>query len=336
MAFVNWLRFGATAVVVLLALSSCSGPESVGLSADDNLQCDEDLDEIISLLQLGLPTFDYDPAADLAGLIQASDVVVSGSIASITRAADEGPNGEQWTEINLEDAESLKPAGSVPTVPLSIDAFLAGVDDPLEAPRFVEGVQVVGFASEFDESPDRLFVGVQGLAVGCAASQDPATPIIEPLPSDAARLTAAELTDVARTTAAELEAALRSGVDGPLARYAERAEVDDQSDAEISGVLSREGDCLYLNPSVGERFPVIWPTDTTWDEARQVVNLPNGDQIGLSDSAVGGGAYIGVGDTERLRRLLSEDTFDLVTGCADQPSGSFAFVNNVDDGIRRL
>ncbi len=62
----------------------------------------------------------------------------------------------------------------------------------------VDGVDLVTFTNRFDPEPGGHAVTVQGLVVDCTGDDDGATAIIEPLPSDSADLSVAQLAEAVR------------------------------------------------------------------------------------------------------------------------------------------
>lgn len=86
-------------------------------------------------------------------------------------------------------------------------------------------------------------------------------------------------------------------VPGPLSNVVQ--------EALIEGVLSREGDCLYVTDvESGSQFALLWLFGTRWDEeAQEVVGL-NGDRARVGETLSAGGGY---GTPEQYERLLVGD-----------------------------
>jgi hypothetical protein len=79
------------------------------------------------------------------------------------------------------------------------------------------------------------------------------------------------------------------GVDGPVMYWRERPRGEDESeDSEIVGTLEREGDCLFLEVD-GYRSTVVWEFGTRWDEARSLVQLPDGTEVQIGNKLPGRG-----------------------------------------------
>ena len=89
-----------------------------------------------------------------------------------------------------------------------------------------------------------------------------------------------------------------SGTDGPVMRHT-GPYWDDAMLESVGGVLALEGDCLYLDRTEwGQRYPVIWPADTSWDEENQVVMPPAGEPLSIGQSVGGDGGYMASGAVE--------------------------------------
>lgn len=125
---------------------------------------------------------------------------------------------------------------------------------------------------------------------------------------------------------------LTSGIDGPVMRHPNRAEAgEDELMAELRGVLELEQDCLYVAvDEVGERYPILWPTSTTWNPDTNTVVLPSGQPVAIGDSVSGAGGYFDVDDIERL---AGKEAAELAARCVDNDDGEIAVVNNNDSAI---
>lgn len=122
-----------------------------------------------------------------------------------------------------------------------------------------------------------------------------------------------------------------SSVDGPVLRYPAPADVDDGMAAEVRGVLQLEGSCLYIwFDEAGERYPVLWPAGTRWDEQQQAVVPPVGSPMPIGSQVAGGGGYLDAADIERL---AGSDAAAVATECSDNQYGLVAVVNNQPDAI---
>lgn len=67
---------------------------------------------------------------------------------------------------------------------------------------------------------------------------------------------------------------------------------DEGEDAMIEGVLTRDGDCLFVGDGApGTRFAVLWPYGTSWDEGAQEVVAADGTRIPLGATLSAGGGY---------------------------------------------
>ncbi len=306
--------------------------EPVGLS------CASDRDEVVELLRSGLPTYDYEPAQDLAALIENSDIVLAGTVGSVGRVVGESDpdvGDNSWTVLSVQSPEVLHPFGDVGAAVGEFSYMTLFPDgagaDPLAAALSVEGLAFVAFLDFWEPAPGAYVADVQGLVVDCVDGTTP-TPVIEPLPADAAGLSLTELARMVEVISGESVEALDSGVDGPVLRHLAR-EATDGADAEIVGTLEIQDDCLYLRSEDGEeRYPIVWPNRTRWDSGRQVVILPNRDEVGLTDRVTGRGGFHTVAG---VRTTAGLDAAALAERCLDNTYGEVAIVNNDQNGIRR-
>jgi hypothetical protein len=122
-----------------------------------------------------------------------------------------------------------------------------------------------------------------------------------------------------------------SAVDGPVIRYPQRSDDTEQLAALVRGTLQLEGPCLYLaSLEAGERYPVVWPAGTRWDEANNSVVSPTGELMAIGGEVTGGGGYFYVPDVEHL---VGPEAASLASKCVDNRYGEIAMVNNLDTGI---
>lgn len=122
---------------------------------------------------------------------------------------------------------------------------------------------------------------------------------------------------------------------GPLMRHPiPAAQPNDEMTGEIVGVLELDNACLYVNPTdIPERYPVLWPATTGWDEERQVVVLSTGDEIAVGQSVYAGGGYLALDDVERL---AGSDAADLAHRCVDNTYREIAVINNTNNAIEPI
>jgi hypothetical protein len=114
-------------------------------------------------------------------------------------------------------------------------------------------------------------------------------------------------------------------------RYPRHASDAEQLGAEVRGLLQLEGQCLYVFfDAAGERYPVLWPAGTRWDEASQSVISATGDTMPIGVGVYGGGGYFYVADVERL---AGPEAAALASRCVDNKYGEIAVVNNLDNAI---
>lgn len=100
--------------------------------------------------------------------------------------------------------------------------------------------------------------------------------------------------------------------------------------AEVRGVLELDGACLYAAVEIGERYPIVWPAGTRWDEQNQAVVSPVGESMAIGDEVYGGGGYLYVAD---VNRIAGPRASSLAADCVDNTYGEIAVVNNFDDAI---
>ena len=124
-------------------------------------------------------------------------------------------------------------------------------------------------------------------------------------------------------------AVTQTAVVGPVMRYPMRSNDNMGMAALIRGVLQLEGMCLYIAAIdvVGERYPVLWPGGTTWDEQSKSVVLPVGAPIPIGSRVEGGGGFLYVSDVERL---AGPDASARAASCVDNTYGEIAVFNNQD------
>ncbi len=119
------------------------------------------------------------------------------------------------------------------------------------------------------------------------------------------------------------------GVDGPVI-YSGESPFGGGEDAQISGVITLEGECLYLSslddPAL--RYPVVWPRGTQWQEDPPGVVLPDGHVAVVGDVATGSGGYHHPEDVESR---ADADGAELADRCADGPSREVAIFNPGSD-----
>jgi hypothetical protein len=121
----------------------------------------------------------------------------------------------------------------------------------------------------------------------------------------------------------------QTAVAGPVMRYPRRSNDNMGMAALIRGGLQLEGMCLYIAATdvVGERYPVLWPGGTTWDEQNNSVLPPVGAPIPIGSRVEGGGGFLYVSDVERL---AGPDAAARASSCVDNTYGEIAVFNNQD------
>jgi hypothetical protein len=172
--------------------ASTSGTVEDGVT----LQCATDHEQILDLLRSGLGPYDFDPARDLADLIERTDLVVTGTIDSVVRELP-GEIFRQQTMFSTPDAVALNPTLPDPN-PVSEFSTMAvwgqgGRPDPLAQPVTIDGLRFVAFLHRDSDDPNAFVVAPQSLVVSCTDSAEAAEPITAPLPADVAELSIDEL-----------------------------------------------------------------------------------------------------------------------------------------------
>jgi|GEM_PF-1785298 len=128
----------------------------------------------------------------------------------------------------------------------------------------------------------------------------------------------------ADSDASQLDSA--GGIDGPLVYWRERPEGERESEAAlIEGVLTQEGDCLF----VGEgdfRSVVLWEYGTRWEAEQPAVVLPDGTTIPLGSTIEGsGGGYHAV---DQLSFFTASDAVSVRAEQCAGPNGEVAVVQS--------
>jgi hypothetical protein len=135
----------------------------------------------------------------------------------------------------------------------------------------------------------------------------------------------------AGTTSGSTAAAVVGAVDGPVMRHPAPSSSGEGMAAEVRGVLQLEGACLYVFlDEVGQRYPVLWPAGTSWDEGSEAVIPPAGLPMDVGSQVRGSGGYLYLDDVELL---AGPEAAALASSCVDNDHGEIAVVNNQDTAI---
>lgn len=119
-------------------------------------------------------------------------------------------------------------------------------------------------------------------------------------------------------------------VDGPVVRQPMPFGQDALA-ALIEGEVVLDGGCLYVVQPPGDlRFPVLWPSSTTWDESAQAVVLADGRMLSVGSFISAGGGYFSVGD---LGWLVDDEAVAALSLCAEPPYREVAVINNQPDAV---
>lgn len=175
-------------LLFVLVAAGCAGPVETGDSPVFG-DC-EDSQELVDLLQTGLPMFDFEPSPDLATLIERSDLVVTGSLNMAVREEVSESVEESWTRIAGE-AQVLHASDEAFTEQFLPDPFFvvpsfwpSSDPDPLGEPVVFENGTNRFIAFLVARAPGEPFeLLVEGLHVACN-SDEGALPVIADLPPD--------------------------------------------------------------------------------------------------------------------------------------------------------
>ncbi|MEM9562384.1 MAG: hypothetical protein AAGA93_07215 [Actinomycetota bacterium] len=117
-----------------------------------------------------------------------------------------------------------------------------------------------------------------------------------------------------------------AGVDGPVVHSGFSFAAGGE-DALIEGVVSLDGDCLYLgHPDLpGIRYPAVWPHGTGWQDEPPGVVLPGGDVALLGARVSGGGGFHS--EHRRIESVTSDEGAELALGCTEDPYREVAIFN---------
>ena len=100
------------------------------------------------------------------------------------------------------------------------------------------------------------------------------------------------------------------------------------TDAEVSGVVVIESDCLYLQmPGTDVRYPIVWPHGTLWNHQESAIELSDGTLVYEGDEVRGAGGYHYL---ERLSEFTVTEGVELAVACADNQYGEIAVFNSND------
>lgn len=117
-----------------------------------------------------------------------------------------------------------------------------------------------------------------------------------------------------------------AGVDGPVVHSGYSFAAGGE-DALIEGVVSLDGDCLYLgHPDLPDiRYPAVWPHGTSWRDEPAGVVLPGGDVALLGARASGGGGYHS--ERSRIESVTNDEGTGLALRCTEDPYREVAIFN---------
>ena len=155
MSHIRIQLLSAVVTTVLLTASCGSGTRTTAV-VPDPLICETQLDEIVSLFQSGLPTYDYDPFPSTTSLLEGSELVVFGTIDSLSRktAAKDGLTIAAVSNVEIVHPADL--AREVESVGWSSWWADSSNDDPLAEVVAIEGLEFVAFLTVSAAGPGGL------------------------------------------------------------------------------------------------------------------------------------------------------------------------------------
>jgi hypothetical protein len=175
--------------------TSVAGGLEVIPAIDDVLGCSTpaELNEIFLLLRSGQPTYDYQPALDLAQLVGWTDVSVSGSIDSAVRTTD-----NSYTVLSVSNVEVLSGSGYVGEFSSSSLWASGQGPDPIADEVKFDDLRFVALLSADPDAPGGWQpYAVEGLLVGCDDDSS-AVGSLASVPSYLAGLSLDEIADAIR------------------------------------------------------------------------------------------------------------------------------------------
>ena len=170
----------------------------------------------------------------------------------------------------------------------------------------------------------RVALAVAAIVGVAACGGDPAAETREPSTSTISSVPTTIEPPTTTMPIADLD--INGGVDGAVA-YAPGPWVDGGEDAVISGVLSLDGNCLYVGDlPAGARNTVIWPYTTRWQDDPPAVVQHDGSTIEVGQRVDAGGGY---GDVDSLiERGYSEALTRRLDQCAE---GELAWIQELSE-----
>ncbi len=173
------------AAVALIAAACGSGTDTAAGAGETSVpaQC-VDSSSIAELLVSGSPVFDYEPAPDIASLIDQTDLLVTGTLESAVRVdspeAATTIGGEQLTRVAVANAVLLGEVGEGVRIDFELTRSFAlqsswtQDDDPLGEPVLFDSTrtQFIAFLNSSGLQSDPWLVPPQGLHVWCVGDTE--------------------------------------------------------------------------------------------------------------------------------------------------------------------
>ncbi len=185
-----------TALCFVVASCSDSPIEADNAASGPLLSCDSEFSEILETLGGGesRPLLDYDVAEDLETLVGRSELVIQGTVTSVRHELIGDSPEEDVAVVSFSEATVLHSTDPDAVSPESfaVSLFATGGDAEFDATD-VEGVEFIAVLRS--ATADVMVAELQGLAISCSGSTDPAVPVIELLPADIRTLTIDEIAE---------------------------------------------------------------------------------------------------------------------------------------------
>ncbi len=180
---------------------------------------------------------------------------------------------------------------------------------------FLTALQVV----DSYEAADGLYVTASGVGTGFHLVRSEPAETLQP--NDNTDVNGADVSMPSPTEDLDPD----GGLDGPV-MYAARRDAGDVMEAAIIGTLELDGDCLYTSFE-GNRYPVLFPYGTTWNEDSSSVVLPDGSTIALGGDLDGGGGYL---SSNTLAGFTdNQDVLERARVCAEGPYYEVAVLQSI-------
>lgn len=122
-------------------------------------------------------------------------------------------------------------------------------------------------------------------------------------------------------------------VDGPvIRRMVPDTGVIDELMALLQGRLEMTDGCLYLVvDAAGRRYPIVWPTRSSWDPVDESSVLPPSTRVHVGDDITAGGGFLQLSEIESI---TEPEAGRAAAACLDNTTGEIAAINTDDGAIQ--